>query len=129
MSTEPALSRRERQIMDAVYARRQATAAEVRAAIAGAPSYSAVRAMLRILEEKGHLKHQEMSGKYIYMPTQKRGNAARSALRGMLKTFFDNSTSKAVAALLDASDSKLTAQELDDLERLIKKARQRGTTP
>jgi predicted transcriptional regulator len=115
--------------MDAVYARRQATAAEVRAAIAGAPSYSAVRAMLRILEEKGHLKHQEMSGKYIYMPTQKRGNAARSALRGMLKTFFDNSTSKAVAALLDASDSKLTAQELDDLERLIKKARQRGTTP
>jgi predicted transcriptional regulator len=120
------LSRRERQIMDVIYARRQATAAQVREGIDDPPGYSAVRALLRILEQKGHLKHVQVKGKYVYMPIRSRGQAARSALRGMLSTFFDNSAAKAVAALLDVSDSKLTREEFDELEELIDKARQRG---
>jgi predicted transcriptional regulator len=120
------LSRRERQIMDVIYARREATAVQVREGIDDPPGYSAVRALLRILEQKGHLKHQQVKGKYVYMPTRSRGQAARNALRGMLKTFFDNSAAKAVAALLDVSDTKLTREELDELGELIGKARQRG---
>src|SRR5687767_13625140 len=96
------LSRRERQIMEIVYSRAEASAADVHAAMADAPSYSSVRALMRILEEKGHLKHREESGRYIYTPTQSREKASRSALKQMLKTFFDGSLSQAVAALLDA---------------------------
>jgi BlaI family penicillinase repressor len=129
MSDGSGLSRRERQIMDVIYALRQATALQVREGIDDPPSYSAVRAMLRILEQKGHLKHQQVKGKYVYMPRRNRGQAARKALRGMLNTFFDNSAAKAVAALLDVSDAKLTHEELSELEELIEKARKRGTKP
>jgi predicted transcriptional regulator len=120
------LSRRERQIMDAVYAAGPSTAAEVRSALPEAPSYSAVRALLKILENKGHLRHTEEAGKYIYAPTRPRGTAARSALRRVLKTFFDNSASKAVAALLDAVDADLSHDELAELSALIDQARSKG---
>ena len=129
MGDDSGLSRRERQIMDVVYARQAATAAQVRDEIADAPSYSAVRALLRILEEKGHLKHQTVKGKYVYLPTHSRTLAARKALRGVLKTFFENSATKAVAALLSASDAKLTADQLNELSDLIEQARKKGNEP
>jgi predicted transcriptional regulator len=117
------LSRRERQIMDAMYAGGPSTAAAVRAALPVAPSYSTVRALLKILENKGHLRHTEVDGKYIYAPTRPRGSAGKSALRRVLKTFFDNSASKAVAALLDAVDADLSQDELAELTALIDQAR------
>ena len=120
------LSRRERQIMDIVYARKQATAAEVRQAMTDAPSYSAVRALLRILEKKGHLRHESAAGKYIFIPVRHRSHAGKGALRGILKTFFDNSTASAVAALLDVSEAKLTDDELAEISQLIEKAKKRG---
>ena len=120
------LSRRERQIMDIVYARKQATAAQVRLAMADPPSYSAVRALLRILEQKGHLRHQAVAGKYVFFPIRQRSHAARGALRGILQTFFDNSASSAVAALLDVSDANLSDQELAEISHLIEKAKKRG---
>lgn len=123
-----ALSRRERQIMDVIYARRQATAAQVRAAISDPPSYSAIRALLRILEQKGHLRHESIEGKHVYLPTQPRKAAARQALRRLLNTFFENSTSKAVAALLSLSDMRLSEQELGELSQLIEKAK-KGNKP
>ena len=95
------LSRRERQIMDIIYARGQATAAEVTAALADPPSYSAVRALLRILEQKGHLRHQEDGPRYVFLPTVSRDRARRSALRSLVKTFFDGSPAQAAAALID----------------------------
>ena len=118
--TDP-LSRRERQIMDIIYARGQATAAEVTATLADPPSYSAVRALLRILEQKGHLRHQEDGPRYVYLPTVSRDRARRSALRNLVKTFFDGSTAQAAAALLDQSD--LSRAEYDRLARVIDKAR------
>ena len=128
MSDALHLSRRERQIMDVIYARRHATAAQVRAALADPPSYSAVRALLRILEHKGHLKHHTEKGKYVYVPTRQRQSAARQALRGMLRTFFDNSAVSAVAALLDLSDTKLTPQQFDELSQLVERAK-KGNKP
>ena len=124
--TELHLSRRERQIMDVVYALGQASIAEVHQAIPDRPSYSAVRALVRILEEKGHLKHSQKGNKYIYMPTRSRQAASRSALRRVLKTFFDGSAEQAVAALLEASDVKPTPQELDRLSQLIENVRKEG---
>lgn len=112
--------------MDVVYARGDVSAADVQAAIADAPSYSAVRALLRILEEKGHLKHKEIGGKYVYLPTRTRDHAGKSAIERVMKTFFDNSATQAVAALLDVSDTNLTSAELDELERLIANAKKRG---
>src|SRR5258706_3922369 len=100
--TRPHLSRRERQIMDIVFARGEATAAEVGAALPDPPSYSAVRALLRILEEKGHLRHREDGPRYVFVPTEPREKASRSALKRVLQTFFDGSLSNAVAALVDA---------------------------
>jgi BlaI family transcriptional regulator, penicillinase repressor len=123
------LSRRERQIMDLIYAREQATAAEVRQAMSDAPSYSAVRALLRILEQKGHLRHVSEEGKYVYTPVRRRSHAGRGALRGILRTFFDNSAAKAVAALLDVSDAKLSETELGEISELIAKAKKRGPKP
>lgn len=122
------LSRRERQIMDVVYAAPggQATAAEVRAGLPDPPSYSAVRALLRILEDKGHLRHREVKGAYVYAPTRPRERAAKHALRRLMATFFDNSASKAVAALLDAADARLSEEELQELSRLIDAAKRRG---
>jgi BlaI family penicillinase repressor len=112
--------------MDALYAAGSGTVADVRAAIADAPGYSAVRAMLRILEEKGHLTHIDSTGKYVYSPVSPRGSAAKSAVRRLLQTFFENSATKAVAALLDASDTKLSAEELTELAAMIDQARSKG---
>lgn len=120
------LSRRERQIMDVLYARGRATAAEVQAALPEPPSYSAVRAMLRILEEKGHVRHEQDGPRYIYRPTVARESAKRSALRHVLKTFFDGSTEQAISALLDDSSTRLSDAELNRLARLIDKARRTG---
>ena len=120
------LSRRERQIMDIVYRIGSATATEVRAALPDPPSYSAVRAMLRILEEKGHLKHEQDGPRYVFHATLPVETARRSALRGLLRTFFDNSLEEAVATLLDVSASSLSKKELDRLARMIEDARKEG---
>src|SRR5262245_19766768 len=120
------LSRRERQIMDVLYRKGSATAAEVLENMPEPPGYSAVRALLRILEQKGHIRHEENQGKYVFMPTVHREKAKRSAVRHLLKTFFDGSPHEAVAALLDASSSKLSESELDRLQELIDKARKGG---
>lgn len=124
MSTHPArFSRRERQIMDVIYARGEATAAEIAEAITDAPSYSAVRALLRILEEKGALKHREDGPRYVFMPTEPHDKASRSALKGVLQTFFEGSLANAVAALVDSKDGQFSPEELNRLETIIKQAR------
>lgn len=120
------LSRRERQIMDVIYARGQATAAEVLEHLPDPPSYSAVRAMLRLLEEKGFLRHEQDGPRYLFKPTVARTKARKSALKQLLQTFFDGSTEQAVAALLDLSRSKLSAEELDRLAQMIEQAKQEG---
>jgi predicted transcriptional regulator len=120
------LSRRERQILDILYQHGRATAAEVQAALPEPPSYSAVRALLRILEDKGHVRHEQDGPRYIYVPTLGRENAKRSALRHILQTFFDGSTEQAISALLDDSSAKLSRAELDRLARLIESARKSG---
>jgi predicted transcriptional regulator len=120
------LSRRERQIMDAIYKLGQATAAEVLERMPEPPSYSAVRAMLRLLEEKGYLKHQQDGQRYVFIPTLARDKARKSALNQMLQTFFDGSTEEAVATLLDMSRAKLSQEELDRLSNLIEDARKKG---
>lgn len=119
------LSRRERQIIDILYTRGRATAAEVQAALPEPPSYSAVRAMLRILEEKAHVRHEQDGPRYVYVPTVAHDKAKRSALHHMLQTFFDGSAEKAISALLDDT-SKLSEAELDRLARLIDQARTTG---
>ena len=128
MSPQPHLdlSRRERQIVDILYSRGSATAAEVQAALPDPPSYSAVRAMLRILEEKGHVRHQQDGPRYLYKPTLPRDNAKKSAMRHMLQTFFDGSAEKAISALLDGHSTKLSDAELDRLASLIAQARKTG---
>ncbi len=123
---EHELSRRERQIMDVLFQHGKATAAEVREGMPDAASYSAVRAQLRILEEKGHVTHEQDGPRYLYRPTVTKARATRSALKHMVDTFFDGSAERAMAALLDDSASGLTDQELDRLERLIQQARSRG---
>lgn len=123
--THKDLSRRERQIIDILYAHGRATAAEVQAALPEPPSYSAVRAMLRILEEKGHVRHEQDGPRYVYAPTIARDNAKRSALHHVLQTFFDGSAAKAISALLDDT-SKMSDAELDRLARLIDQARNSG---
>jgi predicted transcriptional regulator len=120
------LSRRERQIMDAVYRRGHATAAEVHQDLPNRPSYSAVRAMLRTLEEKGHLRHEAEGPRYVYRPTVSVERAKRSALRHLLDTFFEGSAEQAVAALLEGSAATLNPQELDRLSRLIEDAKRKG---
>jgi predicted transcriptional regulator len=128
MKTPPhhALSRRERQIIDILYANGRGTAAEVLAALPDPPSYSAVRAMLRILEEKGHVRHEQDGPRYVYLPTVARDNAKRSALRHMIRTFFDGSTEQAISALLDDASTKMSDSELDRLARMIDEARRSG---
>ncbi len=115
--------------MDAIYAAGSATAADVRAALPDPPGYSAVRALLRILETKGHLTHAERAGRYVFTPTRPRTAAARTAVRGLLRTFFDNSAAKAVAALLDDADADLSQTELAELSALIDNARTKGNRP
>ena len=120
------LSRRERQIMDIIYRRGKATVAEVLGDIPDAPSYSAVRALLRILEEKGHLRHEQQVRRYVFRPTVARDRARRTALKQLVRTFFEGSTEQAVAALLDLSAAKLSDAELDRLTGLIEQARKEG---
>jgi BlaI family transcriptional regulator, penicillinase repressor len=117
------LSRRERQIMDILYRLGSATAAEIRANLPEAPSYSTVRALLRILEEKGHLKHHYDGPRYVFTPVVSRPAAQKSALRQMVRTFFDGSATQAVAALLDMSARDLTDEELDKLGKLVEQAK------
>ena len=123
MPEKDTLSRRERQIMDVLYRKGSATAAEVQDNIPEAPSYSAVRALLRILVEKGHVKHSYDGPRYVYAPTVSRPVAQKSALRQLVKTFFDGSTSNAVAALLDMSGKDLSDSELDRLARMVEQAK------
>ncbi len=120
------LSRREREMMNIIYQAGRATAAEVREAMASPPSYSAVRATLRVLLEKGHLSHKQDGPRYVYLPTVTRDQARRSALQQLLRTFFDGSTNNAVAALLDMESSKLSPDELERLAQMIDKAKSEG---
>ena len=120
------LSRREQQIMDIIYKSGQATANEVMENLPDPPSYSAVRALLRVLEEKGHLRHKQDGQRYVYSPTVARERVKHSALRRVLQTFFDDSTEEAVAALLDISQKKLSDEELARMEQLIRQARKEG---
>lgn len=118
------LSQRERQMMDVLYQQGKATAAEIRANIPNPPSYSAVRAKLSVMEEKGYIDHEYDGPRYVYRPIVKRENAERTAVSHLMETFFDNSIEKAVTALFEHNDSKLSAETLDQLEKLI--ARTRG---
>ena len=120
------LSRRERQIMDIIYPLGRATAAQVREAMPDAPSYSAVRAMLRILEDKGHLRHETENTRYIYVPIKPHAQAAHSTLRQIVQTFFGGSIERTVATLLSDGDSKLSPAELERLADLIEQAKQEG---
>ena len=112
--------------MDIVFARGEATAAEVHESLPNAPGYSAVRALLRILEEKGHLKHREDGPRYVFMPTEPRAQASRSALRRVVQTFFDGSLASTVAALVDTEGGKLSAEELKRIEAIIKAAKSKS---
>ena len=120
------MSRRERQIMEILYRRGQASVSEVRAAMNDAPSYSAVRAMLRVLQDKGHVKHQAEGLKYMYRPVVNREKAKRSALKSLVDTFFNDRPDEVVAALLDVSSRRLTAEELDRMAAMIDEARREG---
>jgi predicted transcriptional regulator len=121
--TPEPLSKRERQIMDVLYKAGRASAADVRDQLPNDPNYSTVRAQLRVLEEKGHVKHEEKDLRYIYFPTVPRDKAKRSALQHLLDTFFEGSAEQAVAALLDNSAAKMRPEELDRLSKLIEQAK------
>src|SRR5829696_5904275 len=120
------LSRRERQIMDLLFQRGRATAADVQRELQDPPSYSAVRALLRILEEKGHVRHEHDGPRYVYLPTVGRDNAKKSAMRHMLHTFFDGSAEQAISSLLGDPAARLSDAELDRLATLIDRARKAG---
>jgi predicted transcriptional regulator len=126
VSTTGSLSRRERQIMDILYQRGKAPASEVMAAMESAPGYSAVRAMLRVLEEKGHVKHQAEGLKYVYVPVVARDKAKRSAVKHVMETFFNGSAEQIVAALLDVASARLTREELDRMSEMIEQAKKEG---
>jgi predicted transcriptional regulator len=122
-----ALSRRERQIMDILYRRGRATATEVMTDLPGDPHYSTVRTQLRVLEDKGHVTHEEQGVRYIYVPAVPRRSARKSALRHLVDTFFDGSAEQVVAAVLGGEGSKLTDQELDRIAELVNKAKKEGS--
>lgn len=126
MMTIEGLSRRERQIMDVIYRMGEAAVSEVRDEMDDAPSYSAVRAMLRILEEKGQLTHRQDGPRYIYRPVKPIEEATESALERVLSTFFEGSTERAMAALLDMSSTRMSSDELDRLSKMIEDAREDG---
>jgi len=121
----PQLSRRERQIMDIAFRRGSATAADIMREMSEPPSYSAVRALLRILVDKGHLKFQQEGPRYVYSPTVSRRKARAGALEHLVRTFFDGSAAQAVTALLDSSQGRLSRAELDELAALIEAAREK----
>ena len=125
-SQPPQLSRRERQILDVLYKEGRATAADVQAGLPDPPSYSAVRAMLRILEEKGHIRHELDGPRYVYMPTIGRDRAKRSALKHVVNTFFDGSAAQVMAALFELSPRDLGEDEIARLRQLIDNARKEG---
>jgi predicted transcriptional regulator len=125
-TSRPALTRREREIIDILYRLGQATAADVQDHMASAPSYSAVRALLRLLEERGHVKHKQDGPRYVYAPAVARDDARRSALAHVVRTFFEGSIEQAVAALVGAPHTKLTAEELDRIARMIARAKKEG---
>jgi predicted transcriptional regulator len=120
------LSRRERQIMEIVYELGRATAADVRAHMPDPPSYSAVRAQLRILEDKGHLRHEQDGPRYVFLPTVPREQASETALRKLVRTFFDGSPEGAMAALLDLEGGQLDEKALERLSGLIEEAKKEG---
>ena len=123
-AADQGLSRRERQIMDILFSRGQATASDVLDALPDPPGYSAVRALLRILEEKGHVRHVKDGLRYVYMPLVARQSAAQSALRQVVQTFFGGSVEKAVASLLSTADTRLSDEEWERLSRLIDQAKE-----
>lgn len=125
-SAHTGLTRRERQIMDILYRRGSATAAEVLEDLPGDTHYSTVRTQLRVLEEKGHVRHEEKGLRYIYSPSVSRNAARKSALRHVVQTFFDGSAEKAVAALLGGEASRLSEEELERIADLIARARKDG---
>ena len=117
------LSRRERQVMNIIYAKGQATATDIHNALADPPSFSATRAIIRTLEEKGHIRHQEQGLRYVYLPVVPADKAKRSALANVVSTFFAGSASRVVATLLDGSTASISEKELDELEELIRRAK------
>ena len=121
--SRPGLSRREREIMDILYKVGRATAAEVMNELSGEPHYSTVRTQLRVLEGKGHVKHEEQGLRFIYSPTVPRSAVRQSALRHLIDTFYDGSTEKVVAALLGVEGSKLSPEQLDRIAGMVDKAR------
>ena len=125
-SLHTVLTRRERQIMDILFRRGRATAAEVMEELPGEPSYSTVRTQLRVLEDKGHVRHEEDGIRFIYMPAVARHAARKSALRHLVDTFFDGSPEKAVAALLGGEGAKLSAEQLERIGEMIERARKDG---
>src|SRR5712672_315092 len=126
-STHTTLTRRERQIMDVLYRRGRATAADVMADLPGEPNYSAVRAQLRVLEDKGHVRHDEEGLRYVYAPAVPRHAARKSALKHLVETFFDGSAEQVVAAVLGGEASRLSDEDLDRIGELIEKARKEGS--
>jgi len=126
-SDHAALTRRERQIMDILYKRGRATANDVLTDLPGATHYSTVRTQLRVLEEKGHVTHEEEGVRYIYMPALPRRAARKSALRHLVDTFFDGSAEQVVAAVLGGEGARLSEEELDRIAELIEKAKKEGS--
>ena len=126
-TTHTTLTRRERQIMDVLYRRNRATAAEVMAELPGEPNYSTVRTQLRVLEDKGHVRHDEEGGRYVYAPAVPRHAARKSALKHLVETFFDGSAEQVVAAVLGGEASRLSDEDLDRISELIEKARKDGS--
>src|ERR1700722_20953657 len=120
------LSRRERQMMDILYRRGRATAAEIHRELPDPPSYSAVRAKLRVLEDKGHIRHEAQAARYIYSPLVSRDRAKESALRHVLVTFFDTSAEQAMTALLALKPGKFSREKLDALSQMIEQAKKEG---
>lgn len=122
-NAEPAMSRRERQIMDVLYARGRASATEIQESLPGDPSNSTVRTILRVLERKGMVRHVEEGLRYMFLPTVPRSTARKSALQRVMRTFFDGSAKEAVAAFLDPGAFSLSKEDLDELSQMLEKAR------
>ena len=123
---KPGLSRRERQIMDALYAMSEATVGEVMDRMPDPPSYSAVRATLRVLEEKGHVKHKQDGPRYLYLPTVSRDKAQNNALKHVVGTFFGGSVEQAVMALLSMPETKMSEDQLEKLAEQVRRAEEEG---
>jgi BlaI family penicillinase repressor len=126
MKMNDVLSRRERQIMDVLYRLGRASVSEVMKALSGDPAYSTVRAQLRVLEEKGHVRHEERGLRYVYLPRIPRHAIRQSALRHLVDTLFEGSSGKVMAALIGDERTRFSSDELDDLENLLEKARKEG---